>query len=508
MIRRRKTRWLFAAGLAVAGARPAAAQKAAVLPPYAGVYQPQGVDEIGLWREDDESERALAASPLVIRDETLTGYIKSVLCAAVGADRCGSVRIYVLREPTFNATMSPNGTMRVFSGLLLRVRNEAELAAVLGHEFGHFERRHSLAKFKAGRRGTDLLAWTGLLASIAPSYNGYRMYRNLEVSVYGSLFRYNRDQEREADRLGLGYLNQSSLPPQAAAMVWQNVMAELQASAAARGLRKPNFNSIAFTASHPPEGERAGYLAELADAEGASRDNGAARYRAALAPWLPLLLEDQIKLNDFGASDYLIQNLASDGWTADLWLARAELYRTRGTQRDFANAVQFYGNATGLDDGLPAAHRGLGLALIKSGRPSEGQAELQRYLQLSPEASDAKMIRLMIPGGICNEDWQSLGGAAGPAFGDRRGTGSERTQAASEGRSGHHRRFETHRHAAARLEPAERQYWQEYRALDAGRRAAQRSDLLWRDRSRQATGEGAAQEEGSAAQIPQGDLAR
>jgi beta-barrel assembly-enhancing protease len=396
---RRHIARLLAGALLMLGTRPAYAQKVAVLPPYAGIYQPQGVDEIGWWREDDERERVLAASPLIIRDEKLTGYIKTVLCTTVGTDRCGSVRIYVLREPIFNASMSPNGTMRVFSGLLLRVRNEAELGAVLGHEFGHFERRHTLNRFKAQRSGTDLLAWSGLVFSMAGGYRPLGSYRDLQWAIYGDLFRYGRDQEREADALGIGYLNQSSLPPQAAAIVWQNLMAEFEASARARGLRKPNFKTVAFTASHPPEGERAGYLTTMATPDGARRDDGAARYRAALGPWLPLLLEDQIKLNDFGASDYLIQNLANDEWTADLWFARAELYRTRGNQRDFANAVQFYGNAIGLNDGLSAAHRGLGLALIKSGRLVDGQAALQRYLQLSPDASDAKMIRLMVPGG-------------------------------------------------------------------------------------------------------------
>ena len=90
-------------------------------PPFAGVYQPQGVDEIGMWREDDESERTLTNSPVVIRDEALTSYVKGVLCAAVGSDRCNSTRVYILREPSFGASMSPNGTMRVYSGLLLRM---------------------------------------------------------------------------------------------------------------------------------------------------------------------------------------------------------------------------------------------------------------------------------------------------------------------------------------------------------------------------------------------------
>lgn len=375
----------------------ALASKAPPPPPYHGVYQPQGVDEIGLWREDDEAERALAASPIVIRDEALTTYVKDVLCRTVGLDRCNAVRVYVLREPIFNASMSPNGTMRVFSGLLLRMRSEAELAAVLGHEFGHFEKRHGLVEFKAARRGSDLLAWSALLASMSASYEVQRAYRDLELSIYGSFYRFNRDQEREADLLGIGYLNSSELPPQAASQVWQNLMGEIEASATARGLRKPNFKAVAFTASHPPEGERAEYLAALADPEAQERDDGAARYRAALAPWLPMFLQDQIKLNDFGGSDYLIERLAKDGWTADLWFARAELYRARGNPRDLVHAIQFYRNAIELDPGLAEPHRGLGLALIKTGEREAGRAALRKYLEIKPDADDADMIRLMVP---------------------------------------------------------------------------------------------------------------
>jgi Zn-dependent protease with chaperone function len=373
------------------------AQTTPLPPPYAGAYQPQGVDEIGMWREDDESERQLAVSNLVVRDEKLTAYVKQVLCDTVGEDRCKSVRVYIVREPTFNATMSPNGTMRVFSGLFLRVHSEAELAAVLGHEFGHFEQRHSLADFKSLRSGTDVLAWTAVLVNLAASYNTRRVYRDVELSVYGHLYRYNRDQEREADRLGIAYLNKSRLRPQAASLVWQNIMAEVEVSARHRGLKKPNFNAIAFTATHPPHGERANYLSVLALPEGADRDSGADRYRAMLAPWIPLFLEDQVRLNDFGGSEYLIETLAQAGWTAGLWFARGELYRNRGNQRDLVQAADFYARAIEMESGMADAHRGLGLSLMKAGRPSDGQKALQAYLDLKPGASDANMIRMMLP---------------------------------------------------------------------------------------------------------------
>src|SRR3546814_15865655 len=93
-----------------------------------------------------------------------------LLLSAVGTDRSYATRVYILREPTFNATMSPNGTLRAYSGLLLRVRSEAELAAVLGHEFGHFEKRSSLMQFKAASGDSDVLAWSALLDRRSLSY--------------------------------------------------------------------------------------------------------------------------------------------------------------------------------------------------------------------------------------------------------------------------------------------------------------------------------------------------
>ncbi len=178
------------------------------LPTYAGAYQPQNADERGMWMVDDESERVTRDSRLIIRDEALNSYVRSVLCRAVGDDRCGGVRIYILRVPIFNASMSPNGTMRVYSGLLLRMRNEAELASILGHEFAHFELRHSLEDFRRRRSSSDLLAWTAVMGALAASYGsgGGQSYGDYRISVYGALARFNRDQERGADIRGFGYM--------------------------------------------------------------------------------------------------------------------------------------------------------------------------------------------------------------------------------------------------------------------------------------------------------------
>ena len=389
---------LLLVSLAIGCSQGAGAVTAATLPPYVGAYQPQGVDEIGLWREEDEQERLLAASDIVIRDPELNEYVKRVLCDTVGNDRCNATRIYILRIPAFNATMAPNGTMRIFSGLLLRVRNEAELGAVLGHEFGHFEQRHSLAGFKNRRTGTDVIEWASVLAGFSNNQLTWNSFQDVKLAVLGAMYRFDREQERAADRLGIAYLNNSRFRPQAAAEIWASAIREAAASASVKGLKKPNFNQIAFTASHPPHGERAGYLAELALPDAAGRDDGAESYRAALATWLPLFLDDQVKLNDFGATDYIINSIASEhGWTAALLRARGDLYRTRGYPRDLIAAAEFYGQAVGLDPGQAEAHRGLGLVRLKLGHDIEGGQSLKTYLTLKPEAADAKLIAMLIP---------------------------------------------------------------------------------------------------------------
>lgn len=387
--------------LAVAGAFAAAAPLQAedfVVPPYEGAYQPQGEDERGLWMMADEDERLLRDSRLVITDEALNDYVKGVLCRTVGEDRCGSVRLYILRVPYFNASMAPNGTMRVYSGLLLRARNEAELASVLGHEFAHFELRHTLWGFKRARTGSDLIAWTTLLGAMAARYGGTTTNSgaDIQTSVLGTIYRYKRDHERAADLLGFGYLANAKYRASAAADVWRGVMNESDRSAEVRGRRTNRYDSVAFFASHPTDLERADTLSYLANrVQGGEREGGEA-FREAMASWREEFLKDQLMLGDFGASDFLIERLAGEQWSPDLLYARAELYRGRGNPRDLVASAGFYRDALEQDPELDNAYRGLGLALLRTGDRAAGSEALKTYLDRVPDAEDASMLRMMV----------------------------------------------------------------------------------------------------------------
>lgn len=379
----------------------AKADTVAAVPPYAGAYQPQDKDERGLWMEFDEAERALRDSNAVINDPALNAYLRDVVCRTVGGARCATARIYVVRDASFNASMAPNGMLVVNTGLLLRVRDEAELAAVLGHEFAHFELRHSLQKFKQHRAAGDVMAWIGVAAAGAATYGGSAGYRtartmsSLNVDIVGAVYANDREQERQADLLSMAYLKASPYDPHCFADIWGRAMDEADATARGRKQHSTRYRRVAFFATHPTDLDRATYLRDTANAMGKTGEDDRTRFDTAMTQWRAQFLADQIKLNDFEGTDYLIGQLAGAGWTPDLQFARGELYRSRGNPRDLVSAIGFYQRAIAGDAANAEAYRGLGLAQLRSRDPAAPDA-LRKYLAMKPDASDHAMIAMLV----------------------------------------------------------------------------------------------------------------
>lgn len=374
---------LACAGLLASHAAAMAADIKPIGSPSAAGYKPMGKDEEGLWAQADEEERAYRTSKLVVRDPRIDAYLRGVLCRTVGGDRCAATRLYLVRSSLVNAFAMPNGAMVVFTGMLLRLQNEAELAAVLGHEFAHFEHRHALDGLKSRRNAMSWAVWL-TVASIGVG-QGY----DYRPSFAAGHFSYARDQERDADLTGLALMRPGGFRPRSAPGVWAHMRAEDDRRAAVLGSKSDSLMWRGPFATHPMNAERMNYLQAAADRDPDDISyTGAAEYRAALAPLWPMLIADQVKLNDFGGSEFLLGNLASDAWLGHLLFARGELYRTRAGPGDLEQAVGFYRTAIAKADAPAEAWRGLALASARLGDTTAARAAVAEYLRRRPEAGD------------------------------------------------------------------------------------------------------------------------
>jgi predicted negative regulator of RcsB-dependent stress response len=102
-----------------------------------------------------------------------------------------------------------------------------------------------------------------------------------------------------------------------------------------------------------------------------------------------------VKLNDPGASEYLIQTLAQDGWNGLLRFYEGEVWRLRNMKGDDVRADQSYAAAVAYPDAPADAFRWHGIALLKQGRAGEAKSAFARYLSMKPDAPDAAWVRQM-----------------------------------------------------------------------------------------------------------------
>lgn len=399
-------RSLLAAGGALAastmtGVAQARIRPADMVPLIGPGYRPTEKDEQGIWQLMERVEEEVAGSSLLIKDPELNSYLQGLI-GKVGGPAAKDMRIYVARIPEFNAIMFPTGFTVIFSGLLLRMRNEAQLAGVIAHESGHFLRRHMIRQWRDMRRKTDILSIGAMVAGVGGAGAGVYLGDFVQLAQLGailSLFRYNRTLEAEADAMGARLIAEAGYSPIEMSNTWEQLIGEMDASARYR--RKYRDRRYGLFETHPaPDSRRADLKASAAEltVPGRAYDTGRARYLEAIAPIRQMMLDDQVKLNDPGASQYVIETLALDGWNGLLRFYEGEIWRLRNrdSEGDMRRAEQSYAIAVAYPDAPPDAWRWHGLSLIRNGRHGEGRAALSRYLTMKPDAADAPFIRQMI----------------------------------------------------------------------------------------------------------------
>jgi predicted Zn-dependent protease len=338
-----------------------------------------GSDEGGLWAIMAREETRLRRSPFLIRDDALDRYLQDILCRLAGP-HCPDVRVYAVRNPYFNANMAPNGMMQIWSGLLLRMDNEAQLAAVVAHEVGHFVQRHSLERLrdaKAKSAASVFLAPFGLVGLVG------------QLALIASMFAYTRDQEREADTISLRLLGTAGYDTSQAAIVWANLLAEVAAGPNA----DPSKSSVLF-ATHPASDERREALEREGKAGGEKAEQA---YRDHMEAIELGFLEDEIKRGQYEETIAMLDRKLKDRpERGDYVYCRAEARRLRGKGQDLEQARTELTAAAAMKRTPPQAYRSLGLLLRTTQDKAGAAAAFSRYLELAPIAPDAGIIKVYI----------------------------------------------------------------------------------------------------------------
>ncbi len=319
-----------------------------------------------------------------VADPELSRYVDQVgqrLARASGVQL--PYEFVVLNNSVPNAWALPGGKIAVNRGLLVALDNEAELAAVLGHEVVHAAARH-------GARSMSRNVLTQAVVLAGAVFAGGSEYGNAVVGA-GQLGaqlitqKYGRDAEREADYYGTEFLQRAGYDPTAAITLQETFVKLSQA-------RNTSWAEGLF-ASHPPSQERVENNRRRVAELGAGGELGRVRYNEALA-------RVRSHAEGFAAYDKGRKALAKGDSAGALSAAEtaisvdfgeASFHGLRGdvrsSQKRYADAITNYDRAIAQDDGYFAYYLGRGLARAELQETPAARSDLEHSVSLLPTAA-------------------------------------------------------------------------------------------------------------------------
>ncbi len=207
-------------------------------------------------------------------DTSLNAYVAEIghRLAAVSHVPDMPYEFVVLNNPVPNAWAMPGGKIAINRGLLTELQDEAQLAAVLGHEIVHAAAGHGASQMSRAALFNIGLQIAG--AATAGSSYADLISAGSQLGAAAWMARYGRDDELEADRYGMVYMSEVGYDPQGAVEL-QRTFVRLSEG------RNPGFLDGLF-ASHPPSQQRVDANARLA-AELPPGELHAERYNRAIA---------------------------------------------------------------------------------------------------------------------------------------------------------------------------------------------------------------------------------
>lgn len=132
--------------------------------------------------------------------------------------------VNVLRSDAVNAFASPGGNLFVFTGLILAMDHESEVAGVMAHELAHATQRHIASRIER----SQTIGLASMLLALGGMFLGGSNTRGAGVvaplaAAQTAMLNYSRQDETEADQVGLNYLVAAGYPPQGMYKAFENI---------------------------------------------------------------------------------------------------------------------------------------------------------------------------------------------------------------------------------------------------------------------------------------------
>ncbi|MHB8056252.1 MAG: M48 family metalloprotease [Candidatus Aminicenantales bacterium] len=203
-----------------------------------------GKNEIMLISESQEIEMGKSTDQSIreqfgfYQDAAMSAYVEGVGRRIIPYTHRNKLEYHfaVLDTPIENAFAAPGGYVYVTRGLLAMMNSEAELATVLGHEMGHVNARHSVREYSK-----QLLLTGGLLVGSILSKDVAKVAPYLMVGLQVLFLKFSRDDEYQADSLGVLYSRSAGYSP-SQMIPFFNSIKKLEEKSGG-GTKLPNFLS-------------------------------------------------------------------------------------------------------------------------------------------------------------------------------------------------------------------------------------------------------------------------
>lgn len=376
----------------------------------------------------------------IFDDPEVSAYVERVGQSVVPQSPIENVkwRFRVIRDPVPNAFALPNGSIYVNSGLLSRLENEAQLAGVLAHESTHVFNRHGYLSYHDMRKRAITLHLLSAAASAAYYAGANALIVNaigtmIPLILVETMFGYRRELEHESDVYAVGIMGKAGYDPaempRALALLRKGPEVDLSQESLFWSDHPKLDDRIRDTtalASSQPQGsrniEQQAYVTGTRNA--VRHDAGLAlmlgRPRTALAiarrlisiepdnPDNYALLGDAYRTLGPRSPEPQDEELTKKGKDTARKLLRkmtipeyenALLNSPGGRERWDGNCVESekaYRNALDREPNNASALRGLGFLFESKNRSADAITYLKRYLEVAPEARDARQVRLRL----------------------------------------------------------------------------------------------------------------